>query len=69
MQAGAAMAFVRGKDILVPYYRDLGLALGIGLTPYEVLLSLFARAADHSADDSFRITMRAAVSACRRSAR
>ena len=28
VQAGAAMAFVRGKDILVPYYRDLGLALG-----------------------------------------
>jgi 2-oxoisovalerate dehydrogenase E1 component alpha subunit len=53
VQAGAAMAFVRGKDILVPYYRDLGLALGIGLTPYEVLLSLFARAADHSAGRQF----------------
>lgn len=53
IQAGAAMAFERGKDILVPYYRDLGLALGIGLTPYEVLLSLFARAADHSAGRQF----------------
>jgi len=53
VQAGAAMAFARGKDILVPYYRDLGLALGIGLTPYEVLLSLFARAADHSAGRQF----------------
>jgi 2-oxoisovalerate dehydrogenase E1 component alpha subunit len=53
VQAGAAMAFDRGKDILVPYYRDLGLALGIGLTPYEVLLSLFARAADHSAGRQF----------------
>lgn len=53
VQAGAAMAFERGKDILVPYYRDLGLALGIGLTPYEVLLSLFARAADHSAGRQF----------------
>ncbi|MGA9945147.1 MAG: thiamine pyrophosphate-dependent dehydrogenase E1 component subunit alpha [Candidatus Cybelea sp.] len=53
VQAGAAMAFVRGKDILVPYYRDLGLALGIGVTPYEVLLSLFARAADHSAGRQF----------------
>jgi 2-oxoisovalerate dehydrogenase E1 component alpha subunit len=48
VQAGAAMAFVRGKDILAPYYRDLGLALGIGLTPLEVMLSLFARAADHN---------------------
>jgi 2-oxoisovalerate dehydrogenase E1 component alpha subunit len=53
VQAGAAMAFTRGKDILVPYYRDLGLALGIGVTPYEVLLSLFARAADHSAGRQF----------------
>lgn len=52
-QAGAAMAFERGKDILVPYYRDLGLELGIGLTAYEVLLSLFARAADHSGGRQF----------------
>jgi len=53
VQAGAAMAFERGKDILIPYYRDLGLDLGIGVTPYEVLLSLFARAADHSAGRQF----------------
>ena len=53
VQAGAAMAFVRGQDVLVPYYRDLGLELGIGLTPYEVLLSLFARAADHSGGRQF----------------
>ncbi|MBV9277129.1 MAG: thiamine pyrophosphate-dependent dehydrogenase E1 component subunit alpha [Candidatus Eremiobacteraeota bacterium] len=53
VQAGAAMAFERGKDILVPYYRDLGLDLGIGLTPYEVLLSLFARAADHNGGRQF----------------
>lgn len=53
LQAGAAMAFERGKDILAPYYRDLGLALGIGLTPYEILLSLFARAADHNGGRQF----------------
>ncbi|MEO9263334.1 MAG: thiamine pyrophosphate-dependent dehydrogenase E1 component subunit alpha [Candidatus Baltobacteraceae bacterium] len=53
VQAGAAVAFARGKDVLVPYYRDLGLALGIGLTPFEVLLSLFARAADHSGGRQF----------------
>lgn len=53
VQAGAAMAFERGKDILVPYYRDLGLDLGIGLSPYEVLLSLFGRAADHSGGRQF----------------
>ncbi len=53
LQAGAAMAFHRGTDILAPYYRDLGLALGIGLTPYEILLSLFARAADHNGGRQF----------------
>ncbi|MHB1550650.1 MAG: thiamine pyrophosphate-dependent dehydrogenase E1 component subunit alpha [Vulcanimicrobiaceae bacterium] len=53
VQAGAAMAFRRGHDILVPYYRDLGLALGIGLTAYDVLLSLFARAADRSGGRQF----------------
>lgn len=53
VQAGAAMALRRGVDLLVPYYRDLGLDLGIGLTPYEALLSLFARAADHSAGRQF----------------
>jgi len=53
LQAGAAMAFQRGRDILAPYYRDLGLALGIGLTPYEILLSIFARAADHNGGRQF----------------
>jgi len=53
LQAGAAMAFVRGKDILAPYYRDLGLSIGIGLTPYEIMLSIFARAADHSGGRQF----------------
>lgn len=53
LQAGAAMAFVQGKDALVPYYRDLGLAVGIGFTPYEVLLSLFARAEDHNGGRQF----------------
>ena len=53
VQAGAAMAFERGRDICVPYYRDLGLDLGIGLSPYEVLLSLFARADDQSGGRQF----------------
>ncbi len=46
LQAGAAMAFARGKDILAPYYRDLGLVLGIGVTPLEMLVSMFARGTD-----------------------
>ncbi|MDQ2663303.1 MAG: thiamine pyrophosphate-dependent dehydrogenase E1 component subunit alpha [Candidatus Eremiobacteraeota bacterium] len=53
LQAGAAMAFERGKDILAPYYRDLGLAVGIGLTAYEIMLSIFARAADHNGGRQF----------------
>ena len=53
LQAGAAMAFNRGSDILAPYYRDLGLCLGIGLSPYEIMLSIFARAADHNGGRQF----------------
>jgi len=53
VQAGAATAFERGADVLVPYYRDLGLNLGIGLSFYEVLSSLFGRACDHSAGRQF----------------
>ena len=53
LQAGAAMAFNRGSDILAPYYRDLGLCLGIGLSPYEIMLSIFARAEDHNGGRQF----------------
>jgi 2-oxoisovalerate dehydrogenase E1 component alpha subunit len=53
LAAGAAMAFVRGRDILVPYYRDLGLVLGVGVTPLEMLVSMFARAADASGGRQF----------------
>jgi len=52
-QAGAAMAFVRGKDVLAPYYRDLGLVLGVGFTPLEMLTSMFARSADRSGGRQF----------------
>ncbi len=53
LQAGAALAFERGKDVLAPYYRDLGLCLGVGLTPYEIMLSIFARAGDHNGGRQF----------------
>ncbi len=53
IQAGAAMAFVRGKDVLAPYYRDLGLVLGCGFTPLEMLNSMFARASDRSGGRQF----------------
>jgi 2-oxoisovalerate dehydrogenase E1 component alpha subunit len=53
IHAGAALAFKRGHDVLAPYYRDMGLLVGIGLEPLEVLLSLFARAADVSGGRQF----------------
>jgi 2-oxoisovalerate dehydrogenase E1 component alpha subunit len=53
VQAGAALAFKRGADVLVPYYRDIGLCLGVGVTPLEMLLSMFARAADLSGGRQF----------------
>ncbi|MBC5810507.1 MAG: thiamine pyrophosphate-dependent dehydrogenase E1 component subunit alpha [Candidatus Eremiobacteraeota bacterium] len=53
IHAGAAAAFNRGKDLLVPYYRDLGLCVGIGMEPLDVLLSMFARAADRSGGRQF----------------
>ncbi|MDQ2857968.1 MAG: thiamine pyrophosphate-dependent dehydrogenase E1 component subunit alpha [Candidatus Eremiobacteraeota bacterium] len=51
--AAAAAAFERGRDILVPYYRDMGLCVGVGMDPLQVLLSMFARAADISGGRQF----------------
>jgi 2-oxoisovalerate dehydrogenase E1 component alpha subunit len=53
LQAGAALTFVRGADILVPYYRDLGLVLGVGVTPLDLLTNMFAREADLSGGRQF----------------
>jgi 2-oxoisovalerate dehydrogenase E1 component alpha subunit len=53
VHAGAALAFNRGKDILVPYYRDVGLCVGVGFQPLDVLFSMFARAADNSGGRQF----------------
>ena len=47
-QVGAALALERGKDFTLPYYRGLGTVLVMGMTPREVMLSAFARAADPS---------------------
>jgi 2-oxoisovalerate dehydrogenase E1 component alpha subunit len=45
-QVGSALALRAGTDYLFPYYRDVPLALAMGLTPYDVFLSVLARAAD-----------------------
>ncbi|GAC1300104.1 MAG: thiamine pyrophosphate-dependent dehydrogenase E1 component subunit alpha [Vulcanimicrobiaceae bacterium] len=53
IHAGAALAFERGRDVLVPYYRDMGLCVGVGMDPIHVLLSMFARGADVSGGRQF----------------
>src|SRR5207302_2828093 len=47
-QVGTAFALDRGRDWVVPYYRNLALALGVGMSPREVMLGIFARADDPS---------------------
>jgi len=47
-QIGTAWAMRRGTDIWLPYYRDLGIVLSAGMTPYEVFLGVFAKAEDPS---------------------
>jgi len=45
-QVGTAWALERGRDVWLPYYRDLAVVLVAGMTPYEVFLGLFAKADD-----------------------
>jgi 2-oxoisovalerate dehydrogenase E1 component alpha subunit len=46
VQAGAGLAFVRGKDVLYPYYRNTGISLACGLPIEALFRSQFARATD-----------------------
>ncbi len=36
VQVGSAACIELGKDFILPYYRDLGVVLALGMTPYEV---------------------------------
>ena len=47
-QAGAGLAFERGKDLLYPYYRNTGIVLACGLPLVDVFRSQLARAQDTS---------------------
>ena len=47
-QVGTAWVMRRGTDIWLPYYRDVGVVLAAGMTPYEIFLGVFAKADDPS---------------------
>ncbi|HZS01205.1 MAG TPA: thiamine pyrophosphate-dependent dehydrogenase E1 component subunit alpha [Chloroflexota bacterium] len=46
LQVASARALRIGVDWVVTYYRDWGVALALGLTPYDCLLSLLGKADD-----------------------
>ncbi len=43
-QIGAVYALEKGKDWLVPYYRDLAMMLAMGMSPAEFVMSLMGKA-------------------------
>ena len=45
-QIGSAYAIKKGVDWVLPYYRDVGVLLSLGMTPHDLLLGLFAKADD-----------------------
>ncbi len=47
-QVGSAWALRPGHDVVLPYYRDLGVVLTLGMTPTDVLLGVFAKPGDPS---------------------
>jgi 2-oxoisovalerate dehydrogenase E1 component alpha subunit len=47
-QVGTSWPLTRGKDIFVPYYRDMAVCLVAGMTPKDVFLGVFGKADDPS---------------------
>jgi 2-oxoisovalerate dehydrogenase E1 component alpha subunit len=47
-QIGSAWPFRAGKDVFVPYYRDMGICLVAGMGPMDVFLAVFGKSADPS---------------------
>jgi len=45
-QVASGAAIRRGYDSIWPYYRDMALALAIGVTPYEIFMAALGRAGD-----------------------
>ena len=48
-QVATAWPLQKGKDIFVPYYRDMAASLVAGMTPYDVFLAVFGKRDDPSA--------------------
>ncbi len=46
VQVASALAMDRDKDWVLPYYRDMGVALAWGFPPEDIFLSVFARKTD-----------------------
>jgi len=47
-QVASAFTLKPGKDWVVPYYRDMGVVLAVGMTPRDLMLGFLAKAADPS---------------------
>lgn len=47
-QVATAWPMQRGKDVFVPYYRDMAICLVAGMTPKDVFLGVFGKADDPS---------------------
>jgi 2-oxoisovalerate dehydrogenase E1 component alpha subunit len=47
-QIGTAWPYQPGKDVFVPYYRDMGVCLTVGMTPGDVFLGVFGKRDDPS---------------------
>ena len=45
-QVGSAWALRAGHDVALPYYRDVGVVLTLGMTPYEIFLAVLAKGDD-----------------------
>lgn len=45
-QVATAFALEKGKDYFLPYYRDYGFVLAVGMSMKELMLSVFAKAED-----------------------
>jgi 2-oxoisovalerate dehydrogenase E1 component alpha subunit len=47
-QVGSIWAFERGKDVFLPYYRDMAIVIACGFTPKDVFMGLFGKEDDPS---------------------